>query len=103
MIKLCTGSGTWSIFEAPMAPAIRRSTAPPGAPPIAPPPPPKRHPYNQWAPDARALDLVGDKWTLLIVRDLAGGPRRFVEPPRVLPRISPEPPRRPPHRMDAPG
>ena len=37
-------------------------------------PPPKRHPYNQWAPDARALDLVGDKWTLLIVRDLAGGP-----------------------------
>src|SRR5215212_5074157 len=23
-------------------------------------PPPKRHPYNQWSPDARALDLVGD-------------------------------------------
>ena len=32
-------------------------------------PPPKRHPYDQWSPDARALDLVGDKWTLLIVRD----------------------------------
>ena len=22
-------------------------------------PPPKRHPYDQWSPDARALDLVG--------------------------------------------
>ncbi len=53
-------------------------------------PPPKRHPYNQWAPDARALDLVGDKWTLLIVRDLVAGPRRFVELQRVLPGISTE-------------
>lgn len=53
-------------------------------------PPPKRHPYDQWSPDARALDLVGDKWTLLIVRDLAAGPRRFVELQRVLPGISTE-------------
>lgn len=53
-------------------------------------PPPKRHPYAQWSPDARALDLVGDKWTLLIVRDLAAGPRRFVELQRVLPGISTE-------------
>jgi DNA-binding HxlR family transcriptional regulator len=57
---------------------------------IPPPPPPKRHPYDQWSPDARALDLVGDKWTLLIVRDLAGGPRRFVELQRTLPGISTE-------------
>jgi DNA-binding HxlR family transcriptional regulator len=34
--------------------------------------------------------LVGDKWTLLIVRDLAAGPRRFVELQRVLPGISTE-------------
>ena len=54
------------------------------------PPPPKRHPYNQWAPDARALDLIGDKWTLLIVRDLATGPRRFVELQCILPGISTE-------------
>src|ERR671916_170744 len=53
-------------------------------------PPPKRHPYNQWSPDARALDLVGDKWTLLIIRDLAAGPRRCVELQRVLPGISTE-------------
>ncbi|WP_205699480.1 helix-turn-helix domain-containing protein [Conexibacter sp. SYSU D00693] len=57
---------------------------------IPPVPPPKRHPYNQWAPDARALDIVGDKWTLLIVRDLATGPRRFVELQRTLPGISTE-------------
>lgn len=40
-------------------------------------PPPKRHPYDQWSPDARALDLVGDKWTLLVVRDLLRGKRRY--------------------------
>jgi DNA-binding HxlR family transcriptional regulator len=66
-------------------------------------PPPKRHPYNQWAPDARALDLVGDKWTLLIVRDLASGPRRFVELQRVLPGISTEQLRSRLNRMVADG
>ncbi len=66
-------------------------------------PPPKRHPYNQWAPDARALDLVGDKWTLLIVRDLVSGPRRFVELQRVLPGISTEQLRSRLNRMVADG
>ncbi|WP_349294529.1 winged helix-turn-helix transcriptional regulator [Baekduia alba] len=66
-------------------------------------PPPKRHPYNQWAPDARALDLVGDKWTLLIVRDLVAGPRRFVELQRVLPGISTEQLRSRLNRMVADG
>jgi DNA-binding HxlR family transcriptional regulator len=68
-----------------------------------PPPPPKRHPYDQWAPDARALDLIGDKWTLLIIRDLAGGPRRFVELQRVLPGISTEQLRSRLNRMVADG
>lgn len=67
------------------------------------PPPPKRHPYNQWSPDARALDLVGDKWTLLIVRDLVGGPRRFVELQRTLPGISTEQLRSRLNRMVADG
>jgi DNA-binding HxlR family transcriptional regulator len=66
-------------------------------------PPAKRHPYHQWAPDARALDLVGDKWTLLIVRDLAGGARRFVELQRVLPGISTEQLRSRLNRMVADG
>src|SRR4029450_361269 len=99
-IRVCTGSDGWSILdvrrEASPFPAIRR-------PPIATTPPPKRHPYNQWAPDARALDLVGDKWTLLIVRDLAGGPRRVVELQRVLPGISTEQVRSRLNRMVADG
>jgi DNA-binding HxlR family transcriptional regulator len=67
------------------------------------PPPPKRHPYDQWSPDARALDLVGDKWTLLIIRDLASGPRRFVELQRTLPGISTEQLRSRLNRMVADG
>ena len=63
----------------------------------------KRHPYHQWSPDARALDLVGDKWTLLIVRDLAAGPRRLVELQRVLPGISSEQLRCRLHRMVVDG
>src|SRR3984885_8221141 len=66
-------------------------------------PPPKRHPYDQWSPDARALDLVGDKWTLLIVRDLVSGPRRFVELQRTLPGISTEQLRSRLNRMVADG
>jgi DNA-binding HxlR family transcriptional regulator len=67
------------------------------------PPPPKRHPYDQWSPDARALDLVGDKWTLLIIRDLISGPRRFVELQRTLPGISTEQLRSRLNRMVADG
>jgi DNA-binding HxlR family transcriptional regulator len=36
---------------------------------------PKR--YGQSCPVAKSLDLIGDRWTLLVVRDLLGGPRRF--------------------------
>jgi DNA-binding HxlR family transcriptional regulator len=77
--------------------------ASPEQPPIPSVPPPKRHPYDQWSPDARALDLVGDKWTLLIIRDLAAGPRRFVELQRVLPGISTEQLRSRLNRMVADG
>ena len=66
-------------------------------------PPKKRHPYDQWSPDSRALDLVGDKWTLLIIRDLASGPRRFVELQRTLPGISTEQLRSRLNRMVADG
>lgn len=33
--------------------------------------------YGQYCGLARALELVGERWTLLIVRDLMVGPRRF--------------------------
>jgi DNA-binding HxlR family transcriptional regulator len=46
---------------------------------------------------------VGDKWTLLIIRDLAAGPRRFVELQRVLPGISTEQLRSRLNRMVADG
>lgn len=36
--------------------------------------------YNQICPVAKSLDLIGDRWTLLILRDVALlGPRRFGE------------------------
>lgn len=38
--------------------------------------PPSRS-YNLLCPISRALDHVGDRWTLLILRDLHAGPARF--------------------------
>jgi DNA-binding HxlR family transcriptional regulator len=40
-------------------------------------------------PLAAALDSVGDRWTLLIVEALLGGPRRFGALQDELPRIAP--------------
>ncbi len=33
--------------------------------------------YNQYCALARALDLVGERWTLLLVRELLLGPKRY--------------------------
>jgi DNA-binding HxlR family transcriptional regulator len=48
---------------------------------------PKR--YGQPCPVARTLELVGDRWTLLIVRDLLPGTRRFQDLLASLPGIAP--------------
>ena len=41
-------------------------------------------------PIARSLDVVGDRWTILILRDLVRfGPRKFQDLERSLSRISP--------------
>jgi DNA-binding HxlR family transcriptional regulator len=45
-------------------------------------------PRRQWAPDARALSVVGDRWLMVIVRDLAAGPLRLDELRRWLPGVS---------------
>jgi DNA-binding HxlR family transcriptional regulator/putative sterol carrier protein len=37
------------------------------------------HRYQQYCALARTLDVAGDRWTLLIVRELAPGPRRFTD------------------------
>jgi DNA-binding HxlR family transcriptional regulator len=39
---------------------------------------------------ARALDAVGDRWALLVVRELLLGPKRFTDLRAGLPRISPD-------------
>src|ERR671915_1453860 len=46
------------------------------------------HRYQQFCALARALDVAGDRWTLLIVRELAPGPRRFTDLVEGLPGIS---------------
>ena len=43
--------------------------------------------YGQYCGITRALELVGERWALLIVRDLLVGPRRYGELQRGLPRI----------------
>jgi len=39
----------------------------------------KTRTYNHFCPAARALEVIGEKWSLLIVRDLLRGPRRFTD------------------------
>lgn len=47
-----------------------------------------RKTYGQYCGLARALDRVGDRWTLLIVREMLGGASGFNELQRGLPGIS---------------
>jgi len=44
--------------------------------------------YGQYCGLAKALDLVGERWTLLIIRELSFGPRRFSDLVEGLPGIS---------------
>ncbi len=43
--------------------------------------------YGQYCPIARSVEILGDRWTLLIVRDLLGGKDRFNDLERGLPGI----------------
>src|SRR6267142_6121486 len=44
--------------------------------------------YGQFCPLAKALDIVGDRWTLLIVRELLGRPCRYTDLRDGLPGIA---------------
>lgn len=44
--------------------------------------------YGQYCPISRALDVLGERWTLLIVRDLLVGTTRFNDLSRGLPGLS---------------
>ena len=45
--------------------------------------------YRHFCMTARALEVVGERWSLLIVRDLLLGPRRFTDLARTLNPITP--------------
>jgi DNA-binding HxlR family transcriptional regulator len=43
--------------------------------------------YDQYCPIACALSLVGERWTLLVVRELMHGPKRYTDLVEGLPKI----------------
>ncbi|WP_021598379.1 winged helix-turn-helix transcriptional regulator [Actinomadura welshii] len=45
--------------------------------------------YYQFCPVAKAMELLDERWTLLIVRELLSGSERFNEVRRGVPRMSP--------------
>jgi DNA-binding HxlR family transcriptional regulator len=45
--------------------------------------------YKQFCPIAKASELVGEKWTFLLIRELAAGSRRFSDFQRGMKLISP--------------
>lgn len=45
--------------------------------------------YNQFCALARTLDVLGERWTLLLIRELLLGPRRFTDLLSGLPGIAP--------------
>ncbi len=47
-----------------------------------------RRNYNQNCPIARGLDVLGERWTLLILRELVGGARRYGDLRDELPGIA---------------
>jgi DNA-binding HxlR family transcriptional regulator/putative sterol carrier protein len=49
---------------------------------------PRRRGYGQYCAVASALDVVGERWTLLIVRDLFLGPKRYTDLRAGLPGIA---------------
>jgi len=48
----------------------------------------RKKPYDDGCATAHALDLIGERWALLIVRELVPGPKRFSDLKAALPGIS---------------
>ena len=49
----------------------------------------RKYTYQQRCPIARSLDIVGDRWTLLVIRDLGRGHTKFGDLMRELRGIAP--------------
>lgn len=50
---------------------------------------PATSPYDMYCPISRALDVLGERWTLLILRELATGEHRFTDLKRSITGIPP--------------
>lgn len=48
----------------------------------------RRNSYGQYCPISRALDVLGERWSLLIIRDMLVGATRFNDLARGLPGLS---------------
>lgn len=48
----------------------------------------RKKPYDDGCATAHALDLIGERWALLIVRELIPGPKRFSDLKAALPGVS---------------
>jgi DNA-binding HxlR family transcriptional regulator len=48
----------------------------------------RKRPYDDGCATAHALELIGERWALLIVRELVPGPKRFIDLKASLPGIS---------------
>ena len=46
--------------------------------------------YQHYCPIARSLEVIGEKWSLLVVRDLLRGPQRFTDLMKYLGGITPK-------------
>ncbi|MFL5903529.1 MAG: winged helix-turn-helix transcriptional regulator [Solirubrobacteraceae bacterium] len=68
-------------MEAKQAPG--RGRAPPDHPA-------KKRTYGDRCGIARALDVVGDRWALLVIRELLLGPKRFTDLRIGLPHVTPD-------------
>src|SRR5262249_61906142 len=45
--------------------------------------------YNQFCPVAMAAEIIGSRWTLVLLREMIAGSTRFNELRRGVPRMSP--------------
>ncbi|NTW41053.1 MAG: helix-turn-helix transcriptional regulator [Cellulomonadaceae bacterium] len=59
--------------------------------------------YYQFCPVAKAMEVLDERWTMLVIRELGSGAERFNELRRGLPRISPTLLSRRLHRLTAAG
>lgn len=49
---------------------------------------PQWNPYDRDCPTRQLLDRIGDRWTVLVIGSLAGGPQRFTELARRIEGVS---------------